>query len=51
MAGPNVIRYIKYRGADKSLARPRRKQTNVSVRIGVNFIRGLAEQGGGGGGT
>ena len=32
----------KYRDADKSLARPRRKQANVSVRMAWNFLRRLA---------
>jgi len=34
-----------YRGADKSLARPGRKQSNVSVKNGVNFLWRLALQG------
>ena len=29
-----------YRGADKSLARPERKQTNVSVRMAFDICRG-----------
>jgi len=29
----------KYRGGDKSLARPGRKQADVSVQNGVNFLR------------
>ena len=33
VTGPNFIRHSKYRGADKSLVRPGRKQTNVSVRM------------------
>ena len=33
-----------HRGADKSLARPGRKQANVSVRMSVNFLRHLALQ-------
>ena len=32
---------MQYRGADKSLARPGRKQANFSV-SGVNFLRRLA---------
>ena len=31
-------------GADKSLARPGGKQGNVSVRMGMNFLRRLALQ-------
>ena len=33
-----------YRGADKSLARPGRKQVSVSVQNGLNFLRRLALQ-------
>ena len=33
-----------YRGADRSLARPGRKQANVFVRMGMNFLRRLALQ-------
>ena len=34
-------RYVQ-KGADNSLARPERKQANVSVQNGVNFLRRLA---------
>ena len=34
-----------YRGADKSLARPGRKEADVSFTISVNFLRRLALQG------
>jgi len=33
IAGLNIFELNIYRGADKSLARPRRKQANVSVRM------------------
>ena len=35
---------INYRGADKSLDRPGKKQANVSVRMALNFLRRLALQ-------
>ena len=40
----NVTLSTKYRGADKSLARPGRKQAYVSVINGVNVFRRLALQ-------
>ena len=33
LQGSNVFDCVKYRGADKTLARPGKKQTNVSVRM------------------
>ena len=50
MPSPSLYAVQKYRGADKSLVRPGRKQANISVRMAWASFGALPCGGGGGGG-